>query len=97
MADPVQNKLSELLRQAQAAHHDFETMELEGSRDEQWPDWYAQYLLVNGLAGMLGRQPDNDGLAAMLEQYSREHKTAGSQQDWAEFTAQRLLEAHLIA
>lgn len=92
MADLVQNKLSELLQQAKAAHHDFEVMELGGGMDEQWPAWYAQYLLDNGLAGLLGRQPDGDSLAALLEQGSREHKAASSSEDWASYTARYLLE-----
>lgn len=31
------------LRDAEAAHHAYETM--LGHRDENWPEWYAQYLL----------------------------------------------------
>ena len=92
MAALVQNKLSELLQQTRAAHHDFEIMELGGGRDEQWPAWYAQYLLDNGMAELLSLQPNSDSLAALLEQGSREHKAASSSEDWTSYTARYLLE-----
>jgi hypothetical protein len=36
-------ELAELLRAAERAHGDYER-EL-GSRDEDWPSWYARYML----------------------------------------------------
>ena len=36
-------KLAELLRKAEIAHGEYET-EL-GKRDEDWPVWYAQYIV----------------------------------------------------
>jgi len=36
-------KLAELLRDAERAHAEYER-EL-GSRDEEWPEWYARYIL----------------------------------------------------
>ncbi|MEX2143980.1 MAG: hypothetical protein WD740_05240 [Anaerolineales bacterium] len=92
MADLEQSKLADLLRNAQAAHHDFKSMELGGSRDEQWCTWYAQYLLDNGLAGLIASEPDSDRLAALLERSSQDHKTASGEEDWATFSAHLLLE-----
>src|SRR3990172_2133383 len=86
------NKLAELLQQTKAAHHDFEIMELGGGRDEQWPAWYAQYLLDNGLAGLLGFQPDGDSLAALLEKGSRKQKAVSSSEGWESYPASYLLE-----
>ena len=42
-ADLTREQLADLLRQAQAAHSEYER-EL-GERDEDWPDWYAGYIL----------------------------------------------------
>jgi hypothetical protein len=39
----TQERLAELLREAERAHGDYER-EL-GSRDEDWPTWYAGYIL----------------------------------------------------
>ena len=36
-------RLAQLLRDAAKAHHEYE-MEL-GRRDEDWPSWYAAYIL----------------------------------------------------
>jgi len=39
----TQEQLAELLRDAERAHAEYER-EL-GIRDEDWPDWYAAYIL----------------------------------------------------
>jgi hypothetical protein len=39
----TREKLAELLREAERAHGEYER-EL-GSRDEDWPTWYAGYIL----------------------------------------------------
>jgi hypothetical protein len=39
----TQERLAELLREAERAHGEYER-EL-GSRDEDWPAWYAGYIL----------------------------------------------------
>lgn len=91
MAEMGQNKLSELLRRAQAAHHDFESVELGGEFDEQWPAWYAEYLLENGLAALVGASLDTDTLANLLDRTGREFQAGGGHGDWADFTAQQLL------
>jgi hypothetical protein len=39
----TQERLAELLREAERAHADYER-EL-GERDEDWPTWYAGYIL----------------------------------------------------
>jgi hypothetical protein len=41
--DLTQNELAELLQDAERAHADYER-EL-GERDEDWPAWYAGYIL----------------------------------------------------
>jgi hypothetical protein len=50
MAPGTVNKedLARLLREAEEAHGRYERDELGGERDEQWADWYADYV-VNAL------------------------------------------------
>ncbi len=43
VGDLSREELAELLRDAQRAHGEYER-EL-GERDEDWPSWYAQYML----------------------------------------------------
>ena len=42
-ADLSQDQLADLLREAERAHGEYER-EL-GVRDEEWPEWYAGYIL----------------------------------------------------
>jgi hypothetical protein len=60
---PSRDQLSEALVRAGAAHHEYETRYLEGVRDEQWPGWYAAYVL-----GRLGEFTSPTQLAIWLEE-----------------------------
>lgn len=52
------DKLSRLLKDAQIAHHEYETM--LGHADENWADWYAQFVLDNiGSVQQFGRLEEN--------------------------------------
>jgi len=42
-AEVTREELAELLREAERAHAEYE-QQLAG-RDEDWPDWYAGYIL----------------------------------------------------
>jgi hypothetical protein len=39
----TQERLAELLREAEAAHAEHE--QAVGERDEDWPSWYARYIV----------------------------------------------------
>jgi hypothetical protein len=41
----TQEELARLLREAEAAHARYETEELGGERDEDWPSWYAEFIV----------------------------------------------------
>ena len=45
MSHPSREELVGALQAAAAAHHDYETGALGGVHDEQWPGWYAAYVL----------------------------------------------------
>jgi len=42
---PTVDDLSNALKAASEAHHEFEVNALNGQRDEQWTGWYAAYVL----------------------------------------------------
>jgi hypothetical protein len=91
MADLLQEKLTALLEQAASAHHVYESEELKGVLDEQWPAWYADYLLNNGLDALLASQADSDEIAAALEQVTQHQKQEGNSQPWAAYAAAQLI------
>lgn len=43
MYEVTVQELADLLREAEAAHADYE--KTLGHRDDDWPTWYAQYVL----------------------------------------------------
>jgi hypothetical protein len=91
MADLLQQKVQTLLKEAAAAHHEYEREELSGVRDEQWANWYADHLLANGLDGLLASQMDADELSAALSEISAAQQAAGNTEDWAAYSAAALL------
>lgn len=42
---PTAEQLEKLLREAEAAHAEYERVVL-GARDENWPKWYAEYIVA---------------------------------------------------
>ena len=76
MADvPDREQLTAALEAAGSSHHDYESHFLKGERDEQWPGWYAAYVL-----GRLGDFTSPTELAGWLEE-------APSDGVWAERAA----------
>src|SRR4051812_31183648 len=45
MADLTKEELTRLLKEAEAAHGEYEKAELGGVRDENWPAWYAEFIV----------------------------------------------------
>lgn len=41
----TKEELAPLLREAEAAHGEYERDELGGVRDEEWAAWYAEFIL----------------------------------------------------
>ncbi len=63
MAQPSRVELAQALADAGNVHHDYERMFLCGSRDEQWPGFYAAYAL-----GRLGDFVEASTLTSWLEE-----------------------------
>ena len=58
--------LEALLAETEAAHGVFETSELNGVYDQEWPRWYAEYAVSHGIGEILGRPIAADELASFL-------------------------------
>ena len=65
MADRIA-ALEALLAEAEAAHGVYETTELNGVYDQDWPRWYAGYAVEHGIGALLGRPVTPDELAQFL-------------------------------
>ena len=71
-SNPTREALEKALAAAGKAHHDYETHILGGVRDEQWPGWYAAYVLgrlgdftsPSQLSEWLATAPNDDSWAA---------------------------------
>ena len=55
-----------LLRQVEAAHGVYENDVLHGVYDQEWPRWYAEYAVANGIGIVLGRAVTTEELAGFL-------------------------------
>lgn len=91
---PDTERLKYLLEQAGEAHHAYEQEQLDGERDEEWPRWYAAFLLENGLATQIMPPPNQEKLADRLVAITEKHKAEASDQNWAGYAAQHLAEAY---
>lgn len=92
MTDDRAGALEALLTQAEEAHGVYETSELNGVYDEQWPRWYAQYAVDHGIAALIDRGVTVDELAAFLEASWDQTRRADAQptEPWPAYTARRL-------
>lgn len=49
-----QQKLAKLLKQAAEAHH--QAFKATNGKDENWPNWYAKFLLENNLEHIFSKK-----------------------------------------
>ena len=84
--------LQALLAQTEAAHGVFETTELNGVYDKEWPRWYAEYAVEHGIGTLLGRAVTADELARFLTGSWDElqHADPRPSDGWAPYTARRI-------
>src|SRR5260221_11474975 len=68
--------VSALLSQAEQAHGAYETAELNGVYDQDWPRWYAMYAVEHGLGDLIGHAVTADQLGAFLAATFEEFKAA---------------------
>jgi hypothetical protein len=70
----------------------YETTELNGVYDEDWPRWYAAYAVDHGIGSLLGRDVSADELAQSLtaswDELQRAHPRPTD--PWTTYIARRL-------
>ena len=86
--------ITSLLLEAEQAHGVYESIELNGVYDQDWPRWYAEYVIEHGLAEIVGHTTPLDRVTMVLEtayaEFDRaDPKPAGS---WAEHIGRRMAE-----
>ena len=81
-----------LLAQAEQAHGEFETAELGGVYDQDWPRWYAAYAIEHGLGALVGHPVTTDQLAQFLAGTFGDFQNAEPEpsEPWTAYTARRI-------
>ena len=92
MHPDLETDVATLLEETQTAHSVYEAESLSGY-DEEWPTWYAAYLLDLGLRALLPRTlTDHPGdLAARLEDVQAAFQCDDPSGDWCRFSAKHLV------
>ena len=82
-----------LLAEAEQAHGVYETTELNGVYDQDWPRWYAAYAVEHGIGDLIGHAIIPDQLSAFLAGGFADFKAIepAPTQGWAAHTAQRIV------
>ena len=87
----TQADITRLLLQAQDAHHEYEENELDGEYDEEWPAWYAAYVIEHGLSAHLSQPVSVDRLTEFLIDCNARYEESSAQESWHEFAAAAML------
>ena len=90
----LEQRIASLLEETQSAHGVYETESL-GGYDEDWPHWYAAYLLDHGLRDLLPgiASGESKDLAARLDALNSAFRQGHPGGDWPIFYAKRLVAA----
>jgi hypothetical protein len=83
-------EIATLLTQAGHEHHIYEQTVLKGVYDEDWPTWYADYLMQNGLETLLNQPVTTEQLSQFLSAGYVVYQREGVTQSWADYTAEQL-------
>ncbi len=84
-----------LLLEAEEAHGNYEMTALEGVYDEEWPRWYAEYLVEHGLGDLTGAPISVEGVTDQLvDGYAEfENGEAKAGESWADHIARTIARA----
>lgn len=85
-------KIAFLLKETSTAHRDYEISEMSGETDPDWPGWYADYLVDNGLLEILKKEISRKTIAQFLIDADQEFKTHQPEMSWMNYYANKLLE-----
>ena len=71
-------EIMHLLVETVQTHHQYQESQLKGEYNIQWSDWYATFLLENGLEELWGRKISQEELSALLVQLDAEYNSKDS-------------------
>jgi hypothetical protein len=93
METTAEKAVAALLREAETAHGAYETDVLGGAFDEEWPAWYAAYLLDHGLRAQLpsAENLDDTNLTTMLARLAADYERGEQTGPWPDVYAQGLV------
>ena len=88
------SSLESLLVEAEKAHGEYETTELDGARDEEWAWWYASYAIDHGIGSILTHEVSVEALAGFLASSwnELEAQTPANTEPWAAYAARRIVD-----
>ena len=92
MTSQPTDALERLLGETEGAHGVYETTELGGAYDQEWPRWYAAYAVAHGIGSVMAREISADELADLLIRAWGELSALDPRPDepWASWTARWL-------
>lgn len=73
-------------------HHQYQEEQLGGEYNLGWADWYAEFLLENGLEEVWGREISAEELAAVLNKLDEEYNSEEREENWPTYYAARMVE-----
>ena len=87
-------RINSLLEEAKTAHGDYERDVLNGVYDQDWPRWYAEFMVDKGLGSLLGRDVTADEVGRFFVTSWDEFKATDAEatETWNSFTARRMAE-----
>lgn len=91
MSEIKQCAIVNLLDKTLAAHSLHEERDLNGVYDQEWPTWYAAYLVEHGISDLLGQAITAEQLAQLLKQYDEEYRAQPRAEGWPDYYAAQLL------
>ena len=94
METDASEAITALLLEAEQAHGVYETIELNGVYDQDWPRWYAAHVIEHGLADIVGHVAPLDRVTMVLETAYAEFDRADPKPaaSWAEHLGRRMSE-----
>lgn len=82
-----------LLEATERAHGAYETRELNGVYDENWPQWYAAYAVEHGIGALVEADLDVETVATALSDGFAAFEAVDPRpaEGWARFIAGRIV------
>ncbi|MFN8456594.1 MAG: hypothetical protein U0401_18320 [Anaerolineae bacterium] len=85
------NQIAQLLSQAGSVHHEFEQTVLKGVYGQEWPRWYAEYVVEHGLSHLLELEVTVEQVSQFFSESYGVYKKENSQVGWTDYTAQQMM------